>query len=243
MRAWELMKETLLRRRFILVVHLALLALYGVLFLPWLAELYAPWGNIMLFGSGCILPLMISAGIFGDDLASGRIAVLVTKPMRAIELYLWRLAGLLAQGAAHLLVAIALVVVLSHLTGRGRLDRAFTIPLAAFLLYCSTTALCVTISVVVKREFNSVIVFVGFIVICAILGALMNEYPDYGVTVWFYRCVKYGFPPMERIIEALKSESLLSQFLVALHALGLAAAYSGIGIFLLSRRQFPQARE
>ena len=27
MRAWELMKETLLRRRFILVVHLALLAL------------------------------------------------------------------------------------------------------------------------------------------------------------------------------------------------------------------------
>ena len=251
MRAYEIMKETLLRRRFILIIHLVILALYAVLFLPWLPPAFRmSWPPIMLFGSGCILPLIISAGIFGDDIASGRIAVLVTKPMRAAELYWWRAAGLLAQGAAHFLVAIIILVVFCCMRGRGGLAwargdlaSAFSNMLAAFMLYCSTMALCTTVSVVVKRGFNSVIVFVGFVVIDETLRSLWSQYPEAWLTHWLSQCVKYGCPPVELILTAVREKPLASQLLVGLYTLGLTAAYTGIGIFLLSRRQFPQARD
>jgi hypothetical protein len=242
MRGYELMKETLLRRCFInLFVHLAVLALYGILFLPWFAELYVPWANTMLIGSGFILPLIVSAGIFGNDIASGRIAVLVTKPMRAAELYGWRVAGLLAQGAIHFLIAIIIIFALSHITGRGDIHRLLPILLAAFQFYCGTIALSTMISVVVKREFNSVIVLVGLIVIIMTLQSLWSECPDAWVTHWLDQCVKNGLPPIERILRAVKTETSL--FLPTLHTLGLSAVYTGVGMLLLSRQQFPQARD
>lgn len=116
MRAWELMKETLLRRRFVLILHVVWLAIYVFIFIPDLSELH--WQPVLVGFSGFLLPLFISAGIFGDDVASGRMATLITKPMRAAELYLWRIAGLAGQGIMHFAIATVIIVVMHRLTGK-----------------------------------------------------------------------------------------------------------------------------
>ena len=55
--------------------------------------------------TGFFLPLSLTAGIFGDDIASGRISVLATRPIELRDIYLYRLLGLSLQGAVHLLLA------------------------------------------------------------------------------------------------------------------------------------------
>jgi hypothetical protein len=79
MKAYELIKETFSRRGYIWIVHIVWLALYGMfwwLFLPSGPE----FGRFIFIWGGFFLPLALTAGIFGDDIASGRICVLVTKP-------------------------------------------------------------------------------------------------------------------------------------------------------------------
>ena len=121
MRAYELMKETFFRRTYIWIVHVIWLALYGVfwwLFLPEAPE----FGKFLFIWAGFFLPLALSAGIFGDDIASGRICVIVTRPFWTGELYIYRVLGLSLQAAVHLLLAGAIVLIL-HATmrqGHGR---------------------------------------------------------------------------------------------------------------------------
>jgi hypothetical protein len=240
MRGYELMKETLLRRRFIPIVHLVFLSLYAGIFLLPLNQ--PQWHGIMVFGSGFLVPIILSAGIFGDDASSGRIALLVTKPMSATILYLWRAAGLMAQGLLHLLAAFGLVVVLHRVTGRCDLDYAFTIWLVSSLLSCTLTTLSATVSVLVKREFNAVIMIVGAVVLFTALRVVMQQYPEFWATKAFHVSLKYGFPPFELLLKNYQPLNWRWLLLIA-HALGLTVVYAGIGMLLLARRQFPQARD
>jgi len=92
MRAYELIKETFCRKIYILIVHLSWLILYGAfwwLFLPRASEL-SEFGRFIFIWGGCFLALALSAGIFGDDISSGRICVLVTKPFWPGKLYIYR---------------------------------------------------------------------------------------------------------------------------------------------------------
>ena len=75
MRAYELMKETLSRKMYIYIVHLSWFAIYGLLFTLRVQEEESFHGVLFVFG-GFFLPLALSAGIFGDDISSGRICVL-----------------------------------------------------------------------------------------------------------------------------------------------------------------------
>src|SRR5512139_2161694 len=118
MRAFELMKETFFRRTYIWIVHVIWLALYGVYWWLFLPE--APdFGRFLFIWAGFFLPLALSAGIFGDDIASGRICVIVTRPFWTGELYIFRLLGLSLQAAVHLALAGALVLVLHAIMRKG----------------------------------------------------------------------------------------------------------------------------
>ena len=99
MKAYELIMETVLRKTFIRVLHIAWLGTYAAIFLIAFPPELWNWGAFLFGWSGCLLPLLLSAGIFGNDIASGRITLLVTKPVRLRDLYLYRLLGLSLQGA------------------------------------------------------------------------------------------------------------------------------------------------
>ncbi|MGB9406781.1 MAG: hypothetical protein WCA89_04545 [Terracidiphilus sp.] len=240
MRSWELMKETLLRRRFVLILHMAWIAIYVFIFIPDLSEMH--WQPVLVGFSGFLLPLFISAGIFGDDVASGRMAMLITKPMRATELYLWRAAGLAGQGIVHFAIATVIIVVMHRLTGKSDMRYAAWTVIASFLLFCCCATLSATVSVVVKREFNSAILILGTPVVLVPFAVLMQNWPNYWLTHAFHYFLKYACPPLELIMSSA-GDTFLTRFLIALQAIGLTAVYAGIGTLLISARQFPQARE
>ena len=100
------------------MVHVIWLVLYGVfywLFVPEMPEM----GRLLFIWAGFFLALALSAGIFGDDIASGRICVLVTKPFWVGELYLYRLLGLSLQAAVHLLLAGGVILVVHAVMPRA----------------------------------------------------------------------------------------------------------------------------
>ena len=76
-------------------------------------------GRFLFIWAGFFLALALSAGIFGDDIASGRICVLVTKPFWVGELYIYRLLGLSLQAAIHLLLAGGVILVVHLLMRKG----------------------------------------------------------------------------------------------------------------------------
>ena len=107
MRAYELLKETLCRKLYIWMVHISWLVFYALVYTLFRPEA-EKFGQLVWICSGCFLPLLLSAGIIGDDIASGRIRVLIAKPFWPGELYVYRLTGLSLQAAVHLLLAFVL---------------------------------------------------------------------------------------------------------------------------------------
>ena len=148
MRAYELMKETYCRRGYIWIVHIVWLVLYGSfwwLFLPSGPE----FGKFLFIWGGFFLPLALSAGIFGDDIASGRICVLVTKPFWIGELYIYRLLGLSLQAAVHFILAACIVFVLHFFMRKGSTEDLGFWLLATWLLFNTCAALSTSLSIVV----------------------------------------------------------------------------------------------
>jgi len=253
MRAYELIKETFLRRGYIWMVHVIWLALYGLfwwLFIPDGEE----FGQFLFTWSGFFLPLALSAGVFGDDIASGRICVLVTKPFWSGGLYIYRLLGLSLQAAVHLLLAAGIIGVLHALTRRGSLEGLGLWLLASWLLFNTCAALSTSLSVVVGRAYNSLLLFVamatGFIVV-ALLTSLLHEHAG-GET--FLSTIKFPWPPFELLSKFARGEH--EEHGVTVEAFGLAKSlgcvarslmltvvYGVIGIILLSRRQFSCMRD
>jgi hypothetical protein len=228
MRAWELMKETLWRREYLWIVHLVWLVFYGVfwwLFLPDPEE----FGNFVFLWGGFLLPLALSAGIMGDDIASGRICVLVTKPFWLGELYLYRLLGLSVQGALHFV-------------------------LSAWLLFNTFAALSTSLSVVVKRVHNALLLFVATLTLVVVAALLIHSVQGGALEPVVTGFFRYPFPPFELLGDLGKGEYVKETVTVgswhipksvacAAHSLLLTAIYAGIGIFLFARRQFLSQRE
>ena len=99
MRAYELIKETFCKKRYILIIHLSWLILCGI-FCCFFSMSASEFGRFIFLWGGCFLALALSAGIFGDDISSGRICIIVTKPFWLGELYIYRLLGLSLQAAS-----------------------------------------------------------------------------------------------------------------------------------------------
>lgn len=253
MRAWELMKETFFRRSYIWIVHVVWLALYGSFWWLMIPE-GDEFGRFLFIWGGFLLPLALSAGIFGDDISSGRICVLVTKPFWPGQLYLYRLAGLALQAAVHLALAAIIVIVLHAVMRKGRLDHLGSWLVATWLLFLTCTALSTSLSVVVGRAFNSllllVIVVTGYFVVNLLMG-LLRQQSSGGVLMSF---IRYAWPPFELLSKFAGGEygqfsltvgrfSLTQSAACIVHSLVLTAGYSLVGIVLLCTREFSRVRD
>jgi len=253
MRAYELMKETFCRRTYIWIVHVVWLALYGVfywLFVPDMPEM----GRFVFIWAGFFLALALSAGIFGDDIASGRICVLVTKPFWVGELYIYRLLGLSLQAAVHLVLAGGVILVLHILMRKGNADHLGVWLLASWLLFNTCAALSISLSIVVTRAFNALLLLVVIVTGYFIVNLLMRYLPQEPSSLVLTSFIRYPWPPFELLYKFAAGEwgqyaltvgkySVTKSFACVVHSLMLTLVYSVIGILLLSRREYSRVRD
>jgi len=239
MKARVLMAETFLRKASIRFLHLCWLGTCAAIFLIPLPPEGWQWGGFVFAWSGCLLPLVISAGIFGDDIASGRIRMAVTEPIRLWEFYLYRFLGLSLQGAVHLVAAGALILVLHRLTGRGGLNHFAAWLLASWLIFNAWVALSTSVSVVARRDQNSMLVLLGTIAVVFPLYMLMLFFEDSLGTKIYHEIVRYAGPPVELLVQLGRGECSLSGYVAGVaHSLGLTVLYGAVGILLLNKREF-----
>lgn len=253
MRAYELIKETFLRRTYVWVIHLACLALYAFywwLFLPDAAQ----FGGFVFTWGGFLLPLALSAGIFGDDIASGRICVLITKPFWWGRLYIFRLLGLSLQGAVHFLVCAGLVLSLTVASPKTNMDGLSLWLLAAWLMFNTVAALSTSLSVAIGRAFNSLLILVVVIAGYLIINLLMFQLQGQSAPSALYNLVRYVCPPFELLKKFAAGErgefalffghfSVTKQLAIVIHSFILTICYGLVGIVLLCRREFSRVRD
>jgi ABC-type transport system involved in multi-copper enzyme maturation permease subunit len=244
MRAYELIKETLLRKAYIRLVHISWFATYGLVFLiPFPPETWN-WGAFLFGWSGCMLALLLTAGIFGDDIASGRICILIIKPLWPGELYIYRLMGLSLQALVHLLISGGIMFTLCRATGRGTIDHLGLWMLSSWLIFTTFAALSTSISVVVRRAHNSMLLFaaIGFVYFVVVLMiSLFQKHTTTEIVMGFLR---YACPPVELLSKlALGKYSVIRSLGCVMHSLALTILYSAVGIIILCKRQFVCVRD
>ena len=251
MRAYELIKETFCRKLYILIVHLSWLALYGMFYwltLPDAGEI-SGFGRFIFIWGGFFLALALSAGIFGDDISSGRICVLVTKPFRSGELYIYRLLGLSLQGAVHFILTWCVIFILHITMHKGSMDNLGMWLFASWLLFNTCAALSTSLSVVVGRAYNALLLLAIFVTGFFIVSWLMASTHQQEETGVLFSFIKYACPPFELLSKFASGEygkysltvgrfSLAKSAACVVHSLILTLVYSVVGIVLLSRRQF-----
>lgn len=253
MRAYELLKETFWRRRYIWIVHVVWLALYVMFW--WL---YYPdpeeFGGLLFLCGGFLLPLALSAGIIGDDVASGRICVVLTRPLRPGTLFAYRLLGLSLQGAIHFLLAGIVILVLRLVTRKGSTeDLAFWLFLS-WLLFNTWAALSTSSSVLVKRSQNSLFLLVAFITIGGVLQILIWNLRNYAVGDVLKGILRYGFPPHTLLRDLGNGEFEEKNLVLAglhlprtlvytAHSLLLTMIYAVPGVLIFRKKQFLAERD
>lgn len=240
MRTYELIKETFFRKLYIPVLHIIWFALYILVFFTEVRREVQLGENIFVL-SGFILPLFLSAGIFGDDIATGRISVLITKPMQINILYISRVLGLSLQCVLHLVIAGCIAYITHSITGNGNLNNLGLWLFLTWLLFTAWIALSTTLSVVTKRISNST-----FLVSAVFFYlVLMNHLdPNYLVTIAIRAIVKYAFPPVQLLCKFGDGGYEGAQKIGCLiHVVGLTILYCIIGIILLSKREFKSERD
>jgi len=253
MRAYELIKETFCKKRYILIIHLSWLILCGI-FYCFFSLSASEFGRFIFIWGGFFLALALSAGIFGDDISSGRIRIIVTKPFWLGELYIYRLLGLSLQAAVDFILVWCVIFILHTLMPKVSTDGLGLWLFASWLLFNTCAALSTSLSVVVERAYNALILLIvivtGFVVVDQLMEYL-KEQAETGVLVSF---IRFACPPFEMLYEFACGEydknsltvgrfSLGKSVACVVHSLILTVVYSVVGIVLLSRRQFSCRRD
>lgn len=256
MRAYELIKETFRRRTYIWVIHLVWLALYVFCWWFFLSDAAADIGGFVFVLGGFLFALALSAGIFGDDIDSGRICVLVTKPFWPGQLYVYRILGLSLQGAVHFLLSGCLLIMLQQLTRKTSMDGLALVwwLLASWLLFNTVAALSTSLSVVVGRMFNSLLLLIFSIAVCIFIVVLKSKTQGQTEPSTFEKFIRYACPPFQLLQKFAGGEhgqfsltfgrfSITKNVACVVHSLMLTVAYSAVGIVLLCKRQFSRVRD
>jgi ABC-type transport system involved in multi-copper enzyme maturation permease subunit len=202
------------------------------------------WGAFLFGWSGCMLSLLLSAGIFGDDIASGRICVLIIKPLWPGELFIYRLMGLSLQALVHLLISGGIMFTLHSATGRGSINNLGLWMLSSWLIFTTFAALSTSISVVVRRGQNSMLLFAAIGFVYFIVVFLIGSFPERMATKMFMGVLRYACPPVELLCKlALGKYSAMKSLGCVVHSLALTILYSTAGIIILCKRQFVCVRD
>ena len=246
----EILKETVVRRRAIRRLHLAYLAAYAAVYVSLSAVSTSAdpprWGLWLFVWSGCVLPVLLTIGIFGGDIASGRMMQLVTKPIALGTLYLFRFLGVYLQCVVHLSICYGSVFIVASWTdaqAEGTLGPWF---LASLLISPVWITLSATVSTFVSRDFNVAVVFIGaiatFMVLQSadILAAIMSlPIMSEAVTVIGI----YGMPSVVLLCKLGMRQCTGTEGIVAaVHPIVMATVYAAIGIVILNRREFTRER-
>lgn len=244
MRAYELIKETFLRKRYIQLLHISWFATYALLFIaPFPPETWK-WGGFLFGWSGCMLALLLTAGIFGDDIASGRICVLIIKPLWPGELYIYRLIGMSLQALIHILISGVIMITLHSITGHGSIDHLGLWMLSSWLIFTTFSALSTSISVVVRRGHNSMLLFAAIAFTYVLVSLMFSLIPNHIATKASMSFIRYGCPPVELLCNvALGKYSVIKSLGCVAHSLILMTLYSAVGIIILCKRQFVFLRD
>ena len=249
MRAYELMKETFSRKMHIWIVHVVWLVLYACFWVLFLNEEEDVFGQYLFIWGGFLLPLALSAGIFGDDIASGRIRVLMTKPFWPGELYIYRLLGLSLQGAVHFVLAGCVIYLVHIFIGKGSLEFVDSWLFSSWLLFIVCTAMSTSLSVVLRRAYNCLLLVVAIATVSIVVSFLSFYHSEEIGTKVFVGFMRYAGPPFGLLTKLGKREygeyslivgkySLVKSVACVTHSLVLTVLYSIVGIILLSKRQF-----
>ena len=252
MRAYELMKETLSRKLYIYIVHLCWFASYGLFFTLRVQE--GGFHGILFIWGGFFLPLALSAGIFGDDISSGRICVLATKPFWLGKLYIYRLLGLSVQAAVRFIITGGILLIIYGIIGIGNIDNLGAGLFSCWLLFNTWAAISTSLSVVVKRAYNFIFLLAAFLFLVCLNSLLGWDNPDDTMTKVISAFGKYVCPPFTLLTRMVEGEysryslivgrySAIKAVACVTHTLILTVFYSIVGILLLSRRQFACSRE
>jgi len=236
MRAIEIIKETVFRRTLVIGTHIAWLCLYVVLF--FMRDGGVDWGLMVFICSGILLPLPLSAGIFGDDIATGRIRILLATPTRAVELYGYRLAGLSLQGAVSLPASCLLIWGMHKFIPVGNIEKLWSCLLPAWFLYNAVAAVSVTLSVLLRRGQNAIAVALsalGAFTFWVCFAVHPNPGPALRAIIW---AVAYLLPPAQLLGRAVERGMSLETAGWMAYALGLTVAYAAVGVVLLAKREF-----
>lgn len=249
MRAYELLKETFSRKLYIGIVHITWLAFYGLTYVLFVPEA-EQFGQMLWLSSGCLLPLLLSTGIIGQDISSGRIRTLVTKPFWPGKIYLYRLLGLSLQGAVHLTLAGILLILLGCTAKSPDLNIWLWL-FSSWLLFNVWAALATAVSVIVPRGYNSLVLFVALILLSLVVGIVAIN-PHLYPGGRFYRTeqdhplldfIRYACPPFALLSSLARGKlDLIKEAIVIGHSFLLVWLYSAIGLLLFVRRQFTSQR-
>ncbi|MDI6450787.1 hypothetical protein [Anaerobaca lacustris] len=247
----EILKETLMRRRAVRRLHLAYLGVYAVVYIALSAVSSSvdppQWGMWLFAWSGCAFPVLLTVGLFGGDIASGRMMQLVTKPISLGTLYLFRVFGVYIQCVIHLSICYGSIFLVSAWTNTATAGNLGPWFVASLLIAPAWMTLSATVSTFVSRDFNVAVVFIGAIATFMVLqsadvvGAIM------------------GFPAMSKAVEtigiyAVPSVVLLCRlamrpcaategFVAVIHPMVMTVLYAAIGIGILNQREFMRERE
>jgi len=225
-------------------------ALFWLLFLPSDQEA----GMFLYYWGGFFLPLALSAGIFGDDIASGRISVLATRPIELAAIYAWRLLGLSLQGAVHLLLAGAGICLLDLCLGQGTPNSLGLWLWATWLLFNACAALSTTLSVVVGRSYNALLVLALVMFSYFFLDVLGGYWVEDRLATIIKTLLRHAGPPFALLRRVAHGDygkfslsvgkySIVKTVACSVHCVLLTSVYALIGIQILTRRQFFSKRD
>jgi ABC-type transport system involved in multi-copper enzyme maturation permease subunit len=245
----EVLKETVFRRRFIPMLHGLYLGIYIMVYTIFylLPSETGQWELWLFIWSGCLFPVLLTAGLFGDDIANGRILQLVIKPVSLGSLYLLRVLGVFVQCVVHLAVCYLLLFVVYRITGqeaKGHLGLWF---LASVLISLTWLMLSASISTFLLREFNVAMILIGGIVVfmlwqSASIVASIADWP--AISKVADGILIYGVPPVALLFRlGMQRYGMAGSFVVTLHAIAMAVLYAIIGIVILTHREFVRKRE